>query len=272
MKKIIYIVCAATSLFIVSCKDNIDFEYKSINPQYVIEGYVSNNGAEICVKTTQDMADTSEQSNIENANVIISGDDGSMQTLYHSGNGIYRSNNIFTGKTGITYTLNVTANGKNFKSTSQMQDKATIEKLFFDWQKILNEEVLCLNVKFNDIPKIQNYYWMRIYRNNKIYKWNVMKDLGYENSVIEKSITCISKTKLEEDNPDDHEKMLYEGDTIRFELCSIDKRTYDYLYSLRLSSSNRTNPNRNFTGDCLGFFAAYNISSKDIIFSRNNIN
>lgn len=271
MKRIIYTVCTMASILMASCKDNIDFEYNSITPLYVIEGSISNNGAEVSVKTTQDMNATSEQTCIENANVIITGNDGSMQTLNYAGNGVYRSDNTFAEKNGVTYTLCVTADNNEFTSTSQMQDAVTIENLYFDWQKIVNEEVLCLNVRFHDIPDAKSYYWMRIFRNNKIYKWNVMKDLGFEDSVIEKSITCISKTKLEENDPDDHDKMLYEGDIIRFELCSIDKQTYDYLYSLRLSNSNRTNPNINFTGGCLGFFAAYHICSEEIVFT-NGIN
>lgn len=70
-------------------------------------------------------------------------------------------------------------------------------------------------------------------------------------------IACMDEDTVEENKEEDYDDILYEGDRITIEIQTIDRRTYDYLYSLGLSERTSANPIANFTGGCLGYFSAY---------------
>ena len=63
------------------------------------------------------------------------------------------------------------------------------------------------------------------------------------------------------------------GDTVRVDLLSIDKASYDCFNTLNdILTSDRSptslapaNPNTNLTNGALGYFAAYSISSKMVV-------
>ena len=262
-----YVLSILLAMCLWSCKDNIDFEYHSTDPMYVVEGRVTNTDAAVSVSMSQDMESTSDSVPVNDARVIITGDDGSMQMLQSVGYGKYVAEEGFCGKKGVTYTLQVNVGGNTFQSSSTMQDTTKINALNFTWEKVMNEEILGLHVNFDDIKNDSNYYCLRVYRNDTIYMWNVMKDMGYENQCIDRTLTMITKSKLEKNKDEDHDKMVYEGDRIRLQLLVIDKRTYDYLTSLRMSTNNRSNPYLNFGGLCMGYFSAYGMTEKEIIYN-----
>ena len=62
-----------------------------------------------------------------------------------------------------------------------------------------------------------------------------------------------------------------EGDKLRVELRTIDQRAYDYLYSMQIMDNTSTNPIRNFTGGCLGYFSAYSQVVVNCIFHAADV-
>ena len=80
------------------------------------------------------------------------------------------------------------------------------------------------------------------------------------------------------DNVDyDFSNYLFEkNDTMKVELLSIDKAVYDYFSTLNavllsvntgpLFSSIPDNPLTNFTGGALGYFGAYSVRSRTVVF------
>jgi len=61
------------------------------------------------------------------------------------------------------------------------------------------------------------------------------------------------------------------GDTVSVEMRNIDRATYKYFVALDASNGNGpnasvpANPNNNFEGACLGYFAAYTVQRKSVI-------
>ena len=258
-------------LMFASCKDDIDFNYHSVHAIYVVDGELCNKGINVDISKTLQMTDTTDRDAVNNATVLLSGDDGTEEALVCDSAGTYHSPSDIKAKKGITYTLKVTIGENSYTSYSTMQDTVSIDSASFKWDKIMNEDMLYYKVDIKDIANQDNYYCYRMYRNGKIYKWGVFSDLGYKNGEIKYSIVCMSKKKADKNDPSDYDNILYEGDNIHLDILSIDNRTYNYLYSLKLSTKDNSNPISNFDGGCLGYFAAYGKVSHDDVFSYNDV-
>ncbi|MCD7970433.1 MAG: DUF4249 domain-containing protein [Alistipes sp.] len=269
MKKYILPVILLLSL-LAGCEKEIYIDYRTVEPLYVIEGRISNEGTEVLVTLTKDMDDGSDPTPQSDATVTLISGDGEIYPLDYAVDGYYRAADL-TGTVGQTYTLQVEAGGNMFTSTSEMHGQAQIGSLHFQWLKALGEKVLFLVFVLEDIPDQENYYHYKVYRNGENYRWYVMNDRGNDGKPISVNVFCMTEQMAKDDKEDDREHILYEGDEISIELQTIDKRTYDYLYSVGLSESAASNPIDNFTGGCLGYFAAFSTFRTGTVFSYADI-
>ena len=235
-------------LGLVGCEKEIDVDYRSVKPIYVVEASVSNDGMMARVSQTQDMYDNRTESDVTDASIVVTGSDGSKTKLVHKKNGNYQSSE--KGKVGVTYQIDVEVGGHHFTSTSTMQRMPKINKFHFIWKKIMSNRFLMGELLFQDIPNEDNWYFSHIYRNRLGFRWAVKRDDQNPNKELQQLYSIVS----EDSNDDD---MLREGDQLRIELRAIDQRTYDYLYSMQIMDNTNTNPIPNFTGGCLGYFSAY---------------
>ncbi|MCD8166951.1 MAG: DUF4249 domain-containing protein [Bacteroides sp.] len=222
------------------------------------------------ITLTRDMDDGSEPTPQDNATVTITAGNGTHYPLIFGSDGYYRAAGL-TGTVGESYTLTVAVDNQEFTSESLMHDGVSIDEFYFQWLKIMGERLVILTFSFEDIPDEENYYCYRIYRNGENYYWNVLHDQGNDGQVITLDVICMTEKMAEDNKEDDWDYILYEGDEIQIELQTIDKRTYDYLFSVGLSEGTNTNPIHNFTGGCLGYFAAYSTYRADTIFSYAEI-
>lgn len=247
----------AAILSFTSCETEIDLPYRSVEPLYVIEGRVTNETTEVVITRTRDMEDKLPEDSLSRAFVQISTNDGTTETLHYGPDGCYRPANPFTGTPGTEYTLSVMLDGRTYTSSSYMNKGTQITGIRFRWLEVMNNARLFCSVTLTDDPDEANYYayWMR--RNGENYRWNVTTDKGYEGDILPIDIGCMTRDEAEENDEEDRDDILYDGDEIEVEVRVIDRRTYDYLYSIVLSESTAANPAENFTGGCLGYFSAY---------------
>jgi hypothetical protein len=76
----------------------------------------------------------------------------------------------------------------------------------------------------------------------------------------------------EEDEEENWDRILYEGDTITFQLMPIDRVSFDYFTSLRAGQSGGANPRSNLSGGCLGYFTAGCVTRADtMVFHYDSI-
>ena len=247
MKKFLCIIIASLGLF--SCEKEIAIDYRQADSRYVVEGKVNASGVEVRVSTTNAMNDNTIKSNVNNATVTISGDDGSQAAVPFKSNGYYRTSSI-KGVAGVTYKLEVDVDGQHFSSTSTMQRKPKINEFKLTWKKMLNQRYLWGDLRVQDIPNESNFYFMHIYRNGIGYRWAVMKDEKNPNKELQQLFTFFRDGANDSD-------VLKDGDELKVVIRAIDQRAYDYLYSMQQMSSTATNPIVNFTGGCLGYFSAH---------------
>lgn len=88
MRRLLYIIGI---LGLMSCTKEISIDYHSHDTRYVVEGTINNDGTEIRVSTTNAMEDNATGSDVNNATVTMTADDGTTATIPFVRNGYYRS-------------------------------------------------------------------------------------------------------------------------------------------------------------------------------------
>lgn len=270
MKKYIYSMLVGV-LVLTSCQKEINMDFHTIDPLFVIEGRVTNEVAEVIITQTKDVTDTTKWEGWNEAIVTITDADGHIEELEYWFDGWFHSLTGFVGQPGATYSLKVEIGDEVFTSTSTMNAAASLDQFYFRWLEVMNEKVVFCSLVMTDIADEENYYCYRVYRNGQSYRWGVFHDRGNDGQEITTDIYCMTQKKADENKEEDWDDILYEGDQISVELQTIDRRTYDYLYSLALSESTHYNPIDNFSGGCLGYFAAYSTVRESTEFSFDSI-
>lgn len=233
----------------IACEKDIDLEYHQVDPIYVVEASLSNTTTSVRISQTNVMEDNSSSSSISQAKVTITSDQGDTYDIPYSANGYYRSSSL-KGVAGTEYRIDIDLDGQHFSSTSIMQRQPTMNSFRFVWMKAASERILFGDLKLQDIPNEDNWYFMHIYRNGIGYRWAVMRDDQNPNKELQQLFSFFREGSNNND-------VLNEGDLLRIEIRAIDQRAYDYLYSMQLMDDTGTNPIQNFTGGCLGYFSAY---------------
>lgn len=269
-----------------SCKKEIDFDYNEIDAIVVVEGRVTNEGTEVLVTKSRSMTDSVHGSCLPGAvvtiNAMANGQSSAFTVPFDPQTQTYRS--PMRGTPGTTYQLKVDFEGHRYEGSSTMPAAANILSSEFYWYTMLDERVVIYEVWATDpYPADRNSYWSRMDRkthhphfadrkHEKTYRWNVFQDRGMPQGLIYRSIMCMSERDAEEDKEDDWDRILYEGDTITFQLMTIDGPTFDYFQSLRAGQGGGANPRSNLTGGCLGYFAAGSVTHADtLVFSYDSV-
>ena len=266
-----------TLLLLTSCEKEIDIDYPSSAPLTTIEGQVTNEGMDVVITHTRPVGEATPSAGLPDAHVTISWGDQTQTLAYNPTTGHYHSDTA--GQPGNTYHLSVDFEGTHYESQSTMPLLSTILSTTFVWQDVLSERLLAFEVWASDPePETRNYYWYRMDRRSshphgkakqtgEAYRWNVFDDRGNPPGRIYRDIICMTEKMAEEDEEEQWERILYDGDTIKFQLMVIDKPVYDFFRTLVVGQNGRANPVGNISGGCLGYFSAAHISrAKDVIY------
>jgi hypothetical protein len=120
------------------------------------------------------------------------------------------------------------------------------------------------DLRIQDQPNEDNWYFMHIYRNGVGYRWAVMSDRNDPNKELQQLFSFFREGSGDSD-------VLRDGDRLRIEVRAIDQRAYDYLYSMQVMDATGTNPIQNFTGGCLGYFSAYGERTTDFVYYSSEV-
>lgn len=276
MRKYLYCLLLATS--ILSCKKEIDFDYNEIDPIIVVEGRVTNEGCEVKMTKSRSMLDSVRSRCLTGANVVVSCDGVVFPLSYNSARDCYSS--TLLGIPGKTYQLSIDYEGEHYEATSTMPAPAPILSTEFLWQDIVNERLLAYEMWAVDpAPDERNYYWYRMDRTyhhphfaqrkpKEPYRWSVFDDRGNPPGKLYRDVMCMSERAAEEDEEENWKGILYEGDSVMFQLMTIDRPTFEFFSSLRAGQSGGANPKSNITGGCQGYFTAGSITHADTLVFR----
>lgn len=279
-----YLYIIALLLLTVSCQKEIDLDYHEVDPVVCIEGRVTNEGIYVLITHTRSMDDSVKVRGIRGAVVTITADDGRTEQLeYDARSGYYRSPSDWKGVPQQTYHLNVLLDGQQYEAVSTMPMPAPVTSAKFVWQSVLKNRLLVLTVWATDPePDVRNYYWYRVNRQSvdttarrkygaDPYRWNVFDDRGSMGGRIYRDIHCMMELEDDEEPEDEDDyrrSLLFDGDTITFQLMTIDRPTFDYYQSLTVGQRMGANPRSNITGGCLGYFVAGCVTRSDTLYYR----
>lgn len=260
-----YTLCAfLIMLLFTACEKELDFKYKEISPLPVIEGVLTPRGIMVSVTQTTPMAEPMDTTRLTDAQIILT--DLSEETFFPltpDNTGFYSG--APGGIPGHKYRLSIDRNGAHYEAETLMYPPVEILSLEFNWIKMPYDYVAVLKGTFSDDPHSDDdCYWIKIYRNGKIYKWMELDDRSAEDGV--KSFVVMTTRRDTEEEDDD--EVLFDGDVMTCSVCRISRSMHDYLEALQ----NDSNGPAMFGADfCLGYFMATSPVASSIVFHPESI-
>ena len=251
-------------ILFTGCEKIINVDLVEAKPQLVIEGLITDGTGPYTVKLSK----TGSYFNkavlplVSKAVVVISDNQGAIDTLKESKPGIYLTSKI-RGIPGRTYSLMVLSDKIKYTASSTMFSHVNIDLLKLEksyssgtglgdiGQAEIRVEIICY---FQD-PLEKNYYRTVVLNDSQADGNFKLYDDEYTNG--KKTGLQVKRAKI--------------GDKINVELMSLDKSTFEYYRTLSdllnsnpIFGSTPVNPNTNLTNGALGFFGAFAISTKTI--------
>lgn len=259
-----FLLLVVAALLLSSCdqEEIIEIDLSGAPAQFVIEGNVTDEAAPYTVHITRtvNFDQPNDFPTVSGAVVIISDDAGQLDTLIEKKPGEYETAAVLGGVYGRTYTLQVWVEGRHFIASSTMpglvpfEDLKTIRLPFGG-----SINTLVMSPVFTDPPGLGNNYQFIQSNNGKRQPFIfVVDDRNNDGSQIS---SLLLAPDLETNT----------GDTVSIEMRNIDRATYKYFVALDASNGNSpnasvpANPDNNFGGTCLGYFAAYTVQRRSLI-------
>lgn len=234
MKRQSLIYAVAALVVLTSCEKELDFKYHEIPALPVIEGVLTPDGASIGITMTTPMAEPMDRTLLTDATVSLTDlTVGETVVLDADDDGYFTVSSA--GIPGHLYRLDVERGGDRYTATTQMYSAAPVQSMEFEWIKMPYDQVAVLSVRIQDNPDQDNEnYWVKLYRNGKIYRWGIINDRGADDEGI---VTYMTMTTRRDTDKEDDEDVLYDGDIVTANVSMISGEMYDYLEAL-LNGSN----------------------------------
>ena len=265
MKRIINIV--AFFLFLLGgCEKVIDVDLNKAVPKLVIEANLSGTLqiAEVKLSKTVSYFETEPITNVTDAVVCLKNQYGEKYQLTEDSDGFYRLHDgLFSS--GTKYTITVEYENEIYMAESTLNPMVRIDSLaavYNDGFTVLDKGYN-VNLYFHDPAEIFNYYRLKIHVNGKLQ--NGPGDyIFFDDETINGQFVQLRIRS----------KTFEKGDTVCYELLSLDKGAYDYfnsleeLISVNPVSAAPANPVPIFSNGALGYFSAWNSDKETIIIRK----
>ena len=266
MKNLFLIIISFSLL--VGCEKEIDLNLDDQSGNVVIEANVTDQAGPYYVKITKSVAFTENNVYpvIKDATVILSDNTGQTETLKYVGEGFYETN-AFSAVPGRTYTLKVSAEGKEYIAQSKMPESVLLEDLQQDSFMVAGELSYTLLPIFTDPPALGNRYLFTYHVNNSGKIFEAFSDNVNNGAINQRPLL------LPNDDDDGNSEKTKVGDTVYVEMQCIDTNVYTY-YSALLQiidgggpggGITPTNPPSNINNGALGYFSAHTVSKKTYV-------
>lgn len=160
-----------------SCERVIDLELDGVNnPVFIIQGEVIDREGRsyVRIQKSQDYYDISEAPLFSGAEVIIRDDRGGEFRFEESseipGN-YFPADPNFKGEIDVTYSMEVNAEGKTYRSSSKMPPNAEIDSLVIRFQKasIFRDEGYYFYFFGKEPQERKDWYRWKTYKNDSLY-------------------------------------------------------------------------------------------------------
>ncbi|RZK72526.1 MAG: DUF4249 domain-containing protein [Pedobacter sp.] len=238
------------------CEKVIDLELKNSEPLIVIYADLTDQleNQVVRISKTYSFTDPNKFNAVSGANVMITTSAGNKITYTETAPGIYQSPR-FRGRTGSTYVLDVTSEGKQYTASSTMPGKVFLDSLNFKELGFFGKTSTHIVANFQDPLGVQNQYRYILKVKNKIVEDLVSEDRFNDGNKVANTIYH----ELDD---------LVSGDPLELELQCVDRNVYRYFFSLKQNSGGGgppvapANPPSNISNGALGVFSAHTSSKR----------
>lgn len=247
-----------------SCEKVIDLDYLDIEPLTVIEGELTSKGAQIAITMTTPMDEPMDRSRLTDATVTISDlNDGIDYELAADADGFFTDPT--PGIPGHRYRLTVERLGNTYSMETIMYPATEIISAEFNWISMPYDKVAVFQAQYLDNPAdTGDCYWVKLYRNGKIYSWQEQDDRTAFDGVN----TFFTMTSRMDTDEEEDDEVLFDGDVMTVTVTPISREMHDYLEALQHDS----NGPFLFSGPrVLGYFLASDPTSRSVTFHPDQI-
>lgn len=228
-----YLLPLLFGVTLAACEKEIDFKYHDIPAIPVIEGVLTPEGIRVGITLTTPMDEPMDLTRQEVGRVSLTDMDSAESfSLLQDEEGYYSSDT--PGIQGHRYRLEVENEGRLYSCETEMYGAIGIISAELAWIKMPYDDVAVLQVIYTDNPHVpEECYWVRVYRNGKIYMWNTQSDRTAENGTM----TFFAMTSRRDTEAEDEDDLLLDGDEVTIEISPISRTMHDYLEALGNDSS-----------------------------------
>jgi hypothetical protein len=242
------------------CQKVIDLELKNTEPIIVIEANVTNvlEPQVVKITNTYNFDEPNRFNGIANAKVELSVSNGQKVIYNATGTpGVYQSR-AYQGRSGRTYTIDVTIGDKIYSATSTMPAAVPLDSVTFKQFTAFGETNTYLSLNYTDPPGIQNQYRYILKVKNKIEETTVTEDRFYDGNKTS-DILFYEIDKLPAET------------SIDIDFQCIDRNVFKYFFAINQISGAGgppvapANPVSNFSNGALGIFSAHTTTKRNIV-------
>ena len=282
---ILFSLLSLTVMF-SSCEKEISLDFHKIESNYVIDGDVTPQQIKVQISQTQDVLATNNPQPFTEAKVQIiqtNGDQQQIIPLSADADGIFRPLSPVTGTIGSSYELQTTLKEETYLASSHLYNLGSLTEPYFEWTKVNSSlDMLFLRFTFMDIPNENNFYYIKVYRNSRLFGEQYLNDKEKDGKNIQADLFCTTNTLMDDADYEENkydESYLFNKDTLIIHISSLDKDAYDYLESVRTATNNGGDPYKMFVKESdlkeapniLGYFSAYTEQIDTLIYYEDQI-
>jgi len=272
MKRFLYTYIVVIGSFF-SCEEVVVLDLNQSQPQFVIEGMLTNKDTTHFVKVSQSIQFYETGLNPV-LNAIIRVEGGGEEFMYShnpmgidSMKGYYFSDIPYAGKVGEAYTLNVNVNGVNYAAEDTMLSVTPIDSLSFQLADHPSEEdemdgkIYEVILYAGEPQGTDDYYQFQFLRGNEL--------IAYTNNIYVFSDVILGPSLNGLPSP----VLFREGEMAKVQIYSLTREQYVFYTDLSnilnsdggMFSPPPANPRNTFTNDALGLWQVSAISEDSIL-------
>lgn len=248
---------------ITSCQKVINVDLNGSDPQYVVEGNITDKPGPQTVKITRSVNFSSQNQfpQVTGAFVTVADETASvLDTLKETSPGIYETTAI-TGVPGHKYSLVIKTAGKVFTSSSIMPQVVKIDSIKTEKSVFGGTDLFA--VPYYTDPLTEGNCYRLVQSVNRV----PVKGSDIRNDEVTNG--QVAKFPLYYDTEADNNPKIHTGDSVFITLQTIDKNVFEFYRTLQetigQNSAALANPLTNVAGGALGYFSASTIRETGVM-------
>lgn len=212
-----YIIGAAATVALSSCEKEIQFDYRDIPEQQVIEGLLTQDGISVRLTKTVPTDRPLDDSTVTDASVTLTDrTTGDTSILAPDTRGTFTLAGL-AGHPGHQYELTVSIADDTYTAASRMLPPSEIVSAEFNWIRMPYDDVAVLKVQFTEDTDPTTGYWLRVYRNSEPYEWQTISS----HNAVDGLVSGLMMTSRRDTDAEDDDTVLKDGDTIDIEVMPV---------------------------------------------------